>query len=67
MDEKQFKELNDNVKKLAVIIGLSQEFDDRKVKKLAKAGFTQPEIEKVTGIDQGDISRVLKGKKRGGK
>jgi len=34
------------------------------LKKLYRAGFNQYEIQNITGIDQGDISRELRGVKK---
>ncbi|MDO8528377.1 MAG: hypothetical protein Q7S06_00610 [Nanoarchaeota archaeon] len=63
-EKELLQELIDKVDKLIVISGMQGNFDRTYLKKLSKGGFNQYELQNITGIDQADISRELKGIKK---
>ncbi len=65
--EKLLRELIERVDKLMVVVSSQSEPNERMFKILSKAKFSQREIQRLTGKDHGDISKILRGKKKGGK
>jgi len=64
-EKKLLQELVDKVEKLIIIFGMQGNLNKSHLKKLYRAGFNQYEIQNITGIDQSDISRELRGIKKG--
>ena len=65
-EKELLQELINKVDKLITISGMQGNLNKVHLKKLQKAGFNQYEMQNITGINQGDISRELKGIKRKG-
>ena len=66
-EKELLKEISNKLEKLITIFGMQGNLGKTHLKKLSKAGFTQKEMQDITGIDQGDISRELNGVKKGKK
>lgn len=58
------KEINEKLDKLITIFGIQSQLGKDTLKKLSKAGFNLQEMQNITGIDKGDISREIRGIKR---
>lgn len=63
-EKELLQELNLKIDKLIAIFGISGNLDKSHLNKLSKAGFKLSEMQSFTGIDQSDISKILRGVKK---